>query len=82
MTTTVPTNYKYAQQVEFAALIYVSYHMSGPCNVVSDSVYMVRLFSGIVTASLNAHNHVFQDLLLQLQALLPKYAEINFIIHI
>lgn len=35
-------------------------HVSEPCNIVSDSTYIVELFPGIVIAFLNAHNQVIQ----------------------
>lgn len=46
------------------------------------SAYVVGLFPGIVTVSLNAHNQTDQQLLQQLQTLLQQHFEPIFITHI
>lgn len=53
-----------------------------PCNIESDTAYVVFLFPGIVTTSINAHNSRVQHLLQQLQVTLQKHSEPIYITHI
>lgn len=48
----------------------------------SYSAYVVCLSSGVLTASLNAHRHVVQELLQHLQALLQKHFSLLIFNHI
>lgn len=58
-----------------SSLIYLYSHVVCPCNIVSGLAYMVDLFPKFFTFSLHAYNHVVQELLLQLHALLWKCSE-------
>lgn len=61
VTTTVSTHYKSAQ-VEIATLNYtITNFKAMQLNKVLVAAYAVGFFTGIITASLNAHYHVVQD---------------------
>lgn len=69
LATTVYTDYNFAQQVELTIWLFTLPSVR-PTNLVNDTAFVFGLLPWIVTASLNPHNHVVQDLLHQLQALL------------
>lgn len=50
--------------------------------MVKDSAYLNGFYPEFITVSLNAHNHVVQELLKQLKVLLQKHIEPIFINHI
>lgn len=65
--------------MELVTLIYLQSRITRPCNIVSDSAYVMGLFSAITTASLNANNPIIQNLLKQLKHILQKWSEPIFI---
>jgi hypothetical protein len=80
---TIQTNYSSAQQVELAVLIYLLHKITDkPLNIVSDSVYVVGLFSGVETAIISTTHKVMKTLLYTLQHLIQTQTYPLYVTHI